>query len=135
MSHDSMSNVTNTLRTMYDYRTAKALYPNSDPYATVWELKNLKVTDAVVAHGSARIGDGEISVNAELRTSTDSADVTLAVYDEEGRLIDGTFANIADGEGSFEMSSEYEKGYKTRLFIWDASKNQAPMIPQIELIR
>ncbi len=38
-------------------------------------------------------------------------------------------------KGSLEMTADYEKGYDARLFIWNAARNQAPKIPEVELVR
>ena len=133
MSHDSMSNATNTIRTMYDYRTAMASAPGSDPYGTVWEMKNLQVTDIAMVKGSVRTADETISVDADFRAATNNADVILAVYDSHNRMTDSAFVNLPSGEGTLHLKSDYEDGNKAVLFIWNAGENHAPMVQPIEV--
>ena len=133
-TYGSRSGAKQTIRPMYDTDVAAAIYPGSDPDATVWELKNLQVTGTVVASGNITVTDNKISVNGDFKAVTDKAMVMLAVYDGENRMCDSDLMNNTMGEGSFNLSADYSEGNKVLLFIWDAEMNMVPMIQPIDLI-
>ncbi len=127
---------TNDIRIFYYPATASASIAGTDPTKTVWEIHNLQVTDDAVVSGFANVADGQINVNADTVVSANSAMYTLAVYDDEGRLVDVALENRASGIGEINLSADYVDGYDASLMIWNVTAKglTAPRIAPIDVV-
>lgn len=125
----------NDIRIFYYPETASAAVADTDPTKTVWEIENLQVTDDAVVAGSATVENGQITVNADTVVSANSAMYTLAVYDNEGRLIDVALENRASGIGEINLSADFVDGNSANLMIWNVTATglTAPRIAPIDV--
>ena len=129
-SYGTPSGGKNDIRIFYYPAVESASKADTVLTETVWEINNLQVTDGAVVTGFANAENDTISVDADFITNTIEASVALAVYDSTGRMKDIDFIKAADGEGTLDLTADYESGDNAALLIWNAADN----VPQLRTI-